>query len=204
MTTAADLGASASYSANPLRADRDELRLLINDRGPDFLLTDSEIDGAMQLAQRTGNPAGTLSASVLAVNGTTAAGATEIALDATTVTGGVLPGASFTIAGNSQRYFVSGEVDASSNALTVEFWPGLVASATDDAAVTFRLFDIFEAGAICHEIIAGHFAQKPAVTIDGRSESYTNAVAYHTERARVLRRQSTSAGGTFGAKLVRV
>ena len=201
-----DAAIDASYSFNPLRADRDEIRFLVGDTDPaEFLLADAEIDAAMALARAAGNPAGTLSASTLAVNGTTAAGATTINLDATSVSGTVAAGASFTIAGNTQRYFVSGELTAASNALTgLEFWPGLAASAADDAVVTFRLYDVHEAAALCCDNLARRFARKADVSIDGRSESFSQISTQYAELARTLRRQSSGAGGSFGRKLVRV
>ncbi len=194
-----------SYSGDPLRVDRDEVRFLIGDTQPsDQLLADREIDAAMQLAQASGNPAGTLSVATLAVNGTFAAGATSIDLDATTVTGTAQADASFTIAGNSQRYFLTGEIAASGNALAdVEFWPGLAATAADGAAVRFRLFDVHEAAALCCENLARRFARKVDITIDGRSESFSQMSKQFQDLARTLRRQSTS-GGAFGVPLVRV
>lgn len=202
-SAAADLG--AFYSGNPLRGDRDEVRFLIGDTdASDYLLADAEIDGAIQLAQTSGNPAGTLSVATLAVNGTTAAGATSINMDATTVEGTVQAGASFTIAGNTQRYVVTAELATASNALTaLEFRPGLAAQATDNAAVTFRLFDVNEAAALCCEHLARRYARKADVAVDGRSESFSQISKQYLELARSLRRQSTS-GGRFGVKLVRV
>ncbi len=75
--------------------------------------------------------------STLAVDGTTAAGQASINLDATRVTGTLVQGATFTIAGNATTYTVAADVTASSNALAgVTFTPVLAAEAADDAAVT--------------------------------------------------------------------
>ncbi len=80
---------------------------------------------------------GTASTGTLAVNGATAKDATTINLDAGTLTGTVVPGDSFVIAGNSQRYAVTNTVTASGNALTgVTFTPALAAAAADNAVVT--------------------------------------------------------------------
>lgn len=201
-----DAAIDASYSFNPLRADRDEIRFLVGDTDPaEFLLADAEIDAAMALARAAGNPAGTLSAAALAVNGTTAAGATEINLDAVNVSGTVAEGASFTVAGNSQRYFVSAELATAGNALTgLQFWPGLAAEAVNDAVVTFRLYDVYEAAALCCDNLARRFARKADVSIDGRSESFSQISKQYADLSRTLRRQSAGSGGAFGRKLVRV
>lgn len=83
---------------------------------------------------------GTASTGTLAVNGATTKGATTINLDAGSVTGTLVPGDSFVIAGNTQRYAVTNTVTASGNALTgVTFTPALVADAADDAVVTATL-----------------------------------------------------------------
>lgn len=83
---------------------------------------------------------GTASTGTLAVNGATTKGATTINLDAGTVTGTLVPGDTFVIAGNTQRYAVTNTVTASGNALTgVQFTPALVADAADDAVVTATL-----------------------------------------------------------------
>jgi len=83
---------------------------------------------------------GTASATTLAVVAETAAGATTISFDAGTLTGTVVPGDSFVIAGNTQRYAITNTVTASGNALTgVTFTPALVATAAEDAVVTLRV-----------------------------------------------------------------
>ena len=83
---------------------------------------------------------GTADTTAVAVVGTTAKGATTISLDALALTGTVVPGDTFVIAGNTQRYAITNTVTAAGNTLTgVTFTPALVADAADDAAVTLRL-----------------------------------------------------------------
>lgn len=85
---------------------------------------------------------GTASTATLAVNGATAAGATTINLDAGAVTGTLVAGDTFTIAGNTQRYAVTGTFTAAANAFTgVTFTPPLVVAAADNAVVTVSLDD---------------------------------------------------------------
>lgn len=83
---------------------------------------------------------GTCSATALAVNGAASLGATTINLDAGSVTGTLVPGDTFVIAGNTQRYAITNTTTASGNAFTgVTFTPALVAAAADNAVVTARL-----------------------------------------------------------------
>ena len=83
---------------------------------------------------------GTASTPTLAVDGLTAKGATTINLDAGTVTGTLVPGDTFVIAGNTQRYAVTNTVTAATNAFVgVEITPALVEAAADDAVVTASL-----------------------------------------------------------------
>lgn len=94
---------------------------------------------------------GTASTGTLAVNGAAfAAGAKTINLDAVAVTGTLVPGDTFVIAGNTQRYVVTNTVTASGNAFTgVTFEPGLAAAPADDAVVTVSL-DTHVAGVAFH------------------------------------------------------
>ena len=85
---------------------------------------------------------GTASVTALLTNGTPAKGATTANLDAAAVTGTLVPGDSFVIAGNTQRYAVTALNTAASNAFTgVTFVPGLAAAPGDGAAVTVSLDD---------------------------------------------------------------
>lgn len=85
---------------------------------------------------------GTASTGTLAINNATGynKGATQINLDAATVTGTLVPGDSFVIAGHSQRYVVQNTVTASGNAFNgVKIFPALAEDVTDDAVVTVSL-----------------------------------------------------------------
>jgi len=85
---------------------------------------------------------GTASTGALLVDGATAIDATTINLDAASVTGTLVPGDTFVIAGNTQRYAVTNTVTASGNAFTgVTFTPALAAAAADNASVTVSLDD---------------------------------------------------------------
>lgn len=85
---------------------------------------------------------GTCSTTDLLTNGTPAVGATTMNVDAATVTGTLVPGDTFVIAGNTQRYAITNTTTAASNAFTgVTFVPGLVAAPGDGAAVTVSLDD---------------------------------------------------------------
>ncbi len=83
---------------------------------------------------------GTCSTTTLAVNGAATKGASTINLDAVAVTGTVVAGDSFVIAGHEQRYAVTSTCTAAGNALGgVTFTPPLAADAANDAVVTMRL-----------------------------------------------------------------
>lgn len=66
-----------------------------------------------------------------------AVGATSITLDETSLTGTVVEGDIFTIAGDTQQYVVTAGATAASNAITVSFQPALKVATTDGDAVTF-------------------------------------------------------------------
>lgn len=88
----------------------------------------------------TSHTKGTASTGALLVNGTTALGATTINVDAVSVTGTLVPGDTFVIAGNTQRYAITNTTTAATNAFTgVTFTPSLVAQAADGASVTVTL-----------------------------------------------------------------
>lgn len=67
-----------------------------------------------------------------------AVGDTSISLDAGSLTGTVKAGDTFVIAGDTQRYVVTADATAATNAITVSFAPGLTVDPGDGAAVTFR------------------------------------------------------------------
>lgn len=85
---------------------------------------------------------GTASTGTLAVVAATSKGATTIGLDAGAVTGTLVPGDTFVIAGNTQRYAITNTTTAATNAFTgVTFTPALAADAAEDAVVTVSLDD---------------------------------------------------------------
>ncbi len=82
--------------------------------------------------------AGTLLANPL-VNGTPAVGAKTMNIDKATLTGTVVVGDIFTIAGDTQTYVVTAAATASGNAIAgLAFSPGLVEAPADDAVITFK------------------------------------------------------------------
>lgn len=83
---------------------------------------------------------GTASTGTLALNGAHSAGATTVALDAGSVTGTLVAGDTFVIAGNTQRYSVTATSTASGNAFaSVSIFPALVQAYADNAVVTAEL-----------------------------------------------------------------
>lgn len=85
---------------------------------------------------------GTANAAALAVVANTAAGAKIIDLDAVAVVGTLVPGDTFVIAGNTQRYVITNTTTAAANTFTgVTFEPGLAAAVLATAVVTVSLDD---------------------------------------------------------------
>jgi len=85
---------------------------------------------------------GTASTGTLAVNVAALKGATTMGIDAASVTGTLVPGDTFVIAGNAQRYAITNTVTAATNAFAgVQFTPALVVDAADNAVVTASLDD---------------------------------------------------------------
>ena len=77
---------------------------------------------------------------VLALNGAHTQGATSLSLDGGNGSETMVAGDSFVIAGNSQRYVVTGTETLSTGANTaVAIFPALVADYSDNAAVTFAV-----------------------------------------------------------------
>lgn len=67
-----------------------------------------------------------------------AVGATSIVMDETSLSGTVLEGDIFTIAGDTQEYVVTADATAAANAVTVSFQPPLKVATTDGDAITFK------------------------------------------------------------------
>lgn len=83
---------------------------------------------------------GTASTGTLAAVGAFAAGVSTINLDAVSVTGTLVPGDTFSIAGHTQRYAITNTVTAAANAFTgVTFTPALAAAVADNDVVTVSL-----------------------------------------------------------------
>lgn len=83
---------------------------------------------------------GTCSVTTLAVNGATAAGSTTVGLDAVAVTGTLVHGDVFQVAGDAQNYTVQATATAAGNAFaSVSFSPKNKAAWADNAVVTVVL-----------------------------------------------------------------
>lgn len=80
---------------------------------------------------------GTLLANPL-VNGTPAVGVKTFNADKATLTGTVVEGDIFTIAGDTQTYVITTGATASGNAITLTFEPGLKIAPADNAVITFK------------------------------------------------------------------
>lgn len=78
---------------------------------------------------------GSTKAALVASN--TAIGAKTITFDSPTLTGTLVKGDIFTVAGDTQEYVISANATASANSITVSFEPALVVAADDGDAVTF-------------------------------------------------------------------
>lgn len=83
---------------------------------------------------------GTASTTAVLTNGAFARGVQTINVDAGALTGTVVPGDTFVIAGNTQRYAVTNTVTAAANAMAgITFTPPLAADVADGASVTLNL-----------------------------------------------------------------
>jgi len=81
---------------------------------------------------------GTMTELTLLTNGAMSKGATSGSFDDTTVTGTVVAGDTFVIAGNTQRYAVTATSTAAANAhASISFTPALVADVADGVVATF-------------------------------------------------------------------
>lgn len=84
--------------------------------------------------------AGTFSCAAPLISGAHAKGATSVTIyHATALTGTLLAGDTFVIAGNTQRYAVTANATAATNSITVSITPGLAAACVGDEAVTVRV-----------------------------------------------------------------
>ncbi len=85
--------------------------------------------------------AGTLSSTSPLLQGAHSKGATSVTLDAGTLTGTLKKGDTFVLDGNAQRYAVTADATAASNAITVTVTPALVQDYADNAQATVSLDD---------------------------------------------------------------
>lgn len=70
-------------------------------------------------------------------SGAVAVGDTSVAMDSTTLTGTLVVGDLFTVAGDTQQYVVTADATAAANAITVQFTPGAKVAWADNSVVTF-------------------------------------------------------------------
>lgn len=97
------------------------------------------------------------------VNGAVTAGATTVNIDSTTLTGTLVPGGIFTVAGDSQQYVVTNSKTASGNAINgLTFSPASRVNWADNALITFTADHDVAGLAIHPQAIA--FASKPLDT----------------------------------------
>jgi len=126
-----------------------------------------------------GHTKGTASVSALALNGAHAKGATTISIDAATVTGTLVRGESFVIAGNTQRYVVTAPATAAGNAFpAVQIFPALIQDYADNANVTVSLDDHSECLAFHRNAFALAMAplSDAAQQVGARVQSVTDPV----------------------------
>ena len=105
------------------------------------------------------------------INGAATVGVSTINIDSGTLTGTLLVGDLFTVAGDSQQYVVTGNKTASSNAISaLAFAPPAKVAWADNAVITFVASHDVAGLALHRQAIA--FASKPLddVTIQGGSE----------------------------------
>jgi hypothetical protein len=94
------------------------------------------------------------------VNGAVSVGATAMNIDSATLTGTLVPGDIFTVAGSSQQYVVRNSVTAVGNAIAgVQFSPPAVSAFADNAVITFVANHALAGLAMHPQAIA--FASKP-------------------------------------------
>lgn len=143
----------------------------VNKAGSDEALRDAEVGRlysfdnyeTTNLSDFTGGTLsdGTSKDALVAAN--TAVGETSISFDETTLTGTLLKGDIFTIAGDTQTYVVTADAIAAANAITVSFSPALKIAADDGDAVTFQ--DNYTAAGLSFHKDAYIFGSAP-VSID--------------------------------------
>ena len=137
----------------------------------------------------------------------TAVGANTIGFDESTLTGTLVKGDIFTLAGDTQQYVVTADATASANAISVTFTPSLKVATTDGVAVSF-VADYTNAGVAFHED-SYVFASAPvAIDFTGGNlvQSHTDPVSGITftyEVERVGKSTEHSLSILFGGKVVK-
>jgi len=142
---------------------------------------------------------GTCSLATLAVNGAQAKGSSLINLDAATVTGTLLMGDTFSIAGDSQRYAVVNEtaVTAAGNAFSgVQIYPPLAQAVADNAVVSMSFMNFTNNIAFHHNAFA--LAMAPLSDIgeqlgNARVATVSDPVSKLAMRSRIWYAPDTSA-----------
>jgi len=118
--------------------------------------------------------AGEVTVSAPKISGAHAAGATSVTIYDTSLTGSLKKGDTFVIAGNTQRYAVTADAAAGSNAITVSITPALAAACSGDEAVTLR------------------------------TDTHTANLAYHRNAFALVTAPLSELGNEFGAKIATV
>lgn len=96
-----------------------------------------------------------------------AVGDISVDMDETTLTGTLLKGDLFTVAGDTQQYVVTADATAAGNSITVSFSPAAKVAWADNAQVTFVANHEVSALAMGYQAIA--FASRPLITEVGFS-----------------------------------
>lgn len=185
----------------------------VNESGSDQTLTDGVIGRRIgfdwQLESLLPSfTRGTLTGSPL-VNGAVSIGATTVNIDAGTLTGTVVVGDIFTVAGDTQQYVVTANATAAANAITgMAFSPAAKVAWADNAAVTFVASHAVSGLALQQQAIA--FASKPLAdaVFEGGSMIRTipdphSGLVLTMEVSRQHMRTAVGFSCLWGSKLVR-
>lgn len=105
--------------------------------------------------------AGDITVTTPLTDGSIVKGATSVVINDTTLTGTMKQGDSFVLAGNTQRYAITADATASSNAITLNFFPSAVIAYSDGDVVTFRDGNNFTTDAIMYHRNAFALAMAP-------------------------------------------
>ena len=142
-------------------------------------------------------------------NASVAIGDTSVPMDSATLTGTLVVGDLFTVAGDSQQYVVTAAATASGNAVTVSFDPPAKVAWADNAVVTFVADHDVAGLALQSQAIA--FASRPLVTdipVTGGNEVRTfpdphSGLVLTMEISRQHKRTAVDFSALWGCTLVR-